>query len=117
MNKETQGEYEKVLRRVIAKHGTVVSLNASFYGWGAPDIRHGQEDCPITITGRAIETYWGEFVGTFYEGDTTVTGLEATGATCECGAVQDRSMRWRAEVSEVAEAVFEEMLLVMKEKS
>lgn len=116
MDKEVQKEYEKVLRRVIAKHGTVVSLNASFYGWGAWDIRHGQDPCPITVTGRAHETYWGEFMGTFYEGDTTVTGIEADGANCECGAVKDRSMRWRASVSEVAEAVFGEMLLMMNGK-
>lgn len=118
MSPEAQVEYEKALTAATLKHGTMADRNASFYGWQDFRYHHGEVwsekhvphhlACELINVGKPEEDYWHEFQGTFYEGDTAVHGIVLKGLTCACGEIQDREMRWTANMQEVAEAVFEE---------
>lgn len=118
MSPEAQAEYDEALTAAVLKHGTLVREDPSFYGWEDFDyhLGHGLRSrhtahhlkCEIVSTGKPVESTWHEFQGTFYEGDTSVHGIDLPEVTCACGKVQDRTFRWQARMQEVAEAVFEE---------
>lgn len=115
MTPEVQEQYDRVLTTVTVRNGTLVSINPSIYGWEAfpwsDPTREHWDRCgmkPLTGEERAVEDSWDEFQGTFYEGDTTVHGVTVYGLSCNCGQLTDRSIRWRANMREVAEVVFTE---------
>lgn len=118
MSPEAQAEYNKALTAAVLKHGTMVSKDASSYGWEDYEYHHGPNwsgrhkshhvTCGWASVGKPEEDYWHEFQGTFYEGDTSVHGIVIKGLTCNCGRIQDREMRWQASIQTVAEAIFEE---------
>ena len=90
MSPEMRAEYDKAMMAAAMKHGIPVSRDASTYGWADYDT-------------------WDEFVDTFYEGDTSQHGITVDKVTCACGEIgKDRQIRWKADMQEVAEAVFEE---------
>ena len=117
MSPEAQKQYDAAMMAAAIKHGTMVSRNPSFYGWSArpwsgddaSDCKH-MEHCQFVpgSTSAVEEDDWNEFMGTFYEGDTTKHGVIVKGVSCACGEIKDRSVRWQADMQEVAEAVFEE---------
>lgn len=110
MSPEAQAQYDAALTVVTLKNGLVVRDHPSIYMWtDYPLTEHVQSTgCALTATGTAKETIWDEFQGTFYDGDTSVHGLQVSGVSCACGQVVDRAMRWEATVSAVAESVFNE---------
>jgi hypothetical protein len=110
MSPEVRAEYQRALTRATARHGSIVSRDASFYGWTDWDASTHAQRCDVRVPEGAevSEVSWDEFRGTFYEGDTTVHGVEVDGASCRCGQIKDRRVRWSATVQEVAEAVFTE---------
>lgn len=121
MTPEVQQEYTRHLMAVALRYGDLVLVNPSMYGWqdysesfaGRPE---HHRTCALTGT-RVREDSWSEFKGTFYEGDDTVHGIIVTGVNCACGKLRNRSMRWTASVSEVAEAVFTELYASLRPSS
>jgi hypothetical protein len=100
-------EYRRALSAATVKHGSVLREKpTSFYRQYDRSIRHAP-NCVITVRGQVQEDTWYEFQGTFAN-DHTVHGIVATGVTCSCGVLKDRTIRWQASTSEVALAVFEE---------
>jgi hypothetical protein len=113
MEPEVRREYERHLIAVTLRRGTLVVQDASMYGWADHEnIWDGSPSHLRTcqLTGTTVEeSEWNEFMGTFYEGDTRVHGIDVDGVNCACGKLRDRTVRWAASVSEIAEAVFEEL--------
>lgn len=113
MTPEVEQEYKRHLIAAVLRHGEMVSPTASYLSWRdhdehIPGRRSHPRDCPLTAT-DVRETSWQEFMGTFYEGDDTVHGVEAIGVSCACGRLKDRRVRWTAHPGDVAKAVFEEL--------
>lgn len=110
MSPEVRAEYDRALARAAAKNGRIVSTDASFYGWSDWDAYEHMKNCAVVVpaTAKAVETTWEEFEDTYYEGDTTHTGVVVKGVSCRCGQYTDRNVQWEATVREVAEAVFTE---------
>jgi hypothetical protein len=108
MSPEVRAEYNRALARAAAKNGSFVAPNASFYGWMDWNAYEHMKTCQVVVpdTAKAEEDTWDEFQGTFYEGDTTHTGVVVKGVSCRCGRYTNRDVRWAATVQEVAEAVF-----------
>ena len=102
-------EYKKALRRTVIRRGTLIDQHASFYGWRDWDDRHfgSQRDCHVEAVGDPVEQTWDEFMGTFYEGDTTKHGVEIE-ISCTCGQMRGRHMRLDATVSDVIKWTLEE---------
>jgi hypothetical protein len=123
MDERLEAEYKKILTAAIIKNGSLVKQDGgSQFGWadsntewgvGLRGTRH-TSSCGIAKTGR-VEEYasWYEFMGTFYEGDNTVHGMEVHGVTCNCGLITDRVFRWSTSVSE---AIREVMMGLLEEK-
>ena len=118
MDDRVRAEYERILTAAILKHGSLVRKDASQYGWldgleygeGWKNPRHSVQ-CGIAKTGRIVEdAYWYEFMGTFYEGDNTVHGMEVHGVTCNCGKITDRVFRWSESPGEAIRIVLESVL-------
>lgn len=118
-----QAEYTAIITRAIIKHGSLVRSDSSLFGW-VSDEDYGKGErytwpvgprhsitCGIAKTGRVDEhAYWYEFMGTFYEGDNTVHGMEVHGVTCNCGRITDRTFRWKESVGEAIRLVMMELL-------
>lgn len=95
--------YQAALKQYIFRHGSPVDQNPSFYGWIADDYRSVREHlavCPPVEPIVVDESEWNEFQGTFYEGDTTCRGIDAT-FSCGCGEVANRVFRWRGSFGEL----------------
>ena len=112
MSPEMRAEYDKAMMAAAMKHGIPVSRDASTYGWADYDAAsHIREGCHAVTTAKSTAEgdTWDEFVDTFYEGDTSQHGITVDKVTCACGEIgKDRQIRWKADMQEVAEAVFEE---------
>jgi hypothetical protein len=59
------------------------------------------------LTAMPTDSSWDEFMGTFYEGDETRHGMDAT-VTCKCGTLRTVPMRLTGTFSELLQAVLEE---------
>lgn len=107
LSDEARAGYERALLAATVRHGYVVRPpgEGSTYQQYDYSVRHA--DGCVVVSGRADEDTWYEFQGTLAD-DHSVHGVSATGVTCSCGALRDRSIRWRASVTEMIEAVFEE---------
>lgn len=120
---QVQAEYEKLLTAAILKNGSLVSADASLYGWVTMDdydlgprggwsgaTRHSLS-CGIASTGRVEEdATWYEFAGTFASNDHYKHGMEVHGVTCNCGKITNRVYRWDAPVGEAIRLVLMELL-------
>lgn len=109
MSPEVRAEYETILKRIVLKYGSVVDRAADIFGWQDYGLTTHARKCMITAQGEIHEDVWNEFMGTFYEGDTSVHGMLVTAVDCTCGQIKHRKMRWSASVQEIAEAVFTEL--------
>jgi len=121
MSDEVRAEYEAALARVVVRNGSIVRTNDTYYGWNDyPAFQHivggswGDKGpgCALVLPdgARAVEDEWSEFAGTFADGDNVKHGAIVRGVSCKCGQLTGRSVRWEANMHEVAEAVFEEAL-------
>jgi hypothetical protein len=111
MSDKARAEYDKAMMAVTLKHGHVVVLTGGYYGWQDYDAARHLDGCTIVAPPKAAveEDTWSEFEGTFFEGDSRHHGIIVTGVTCVCGEIgTGRTVRWEADMQEVAEAVFEE---------
>lgn len=118
MDDRVREEYNRILTAAIIKNGSLVRTDASQYGWSdygdyGNDFtkpRHSTT-CGIAKTGRVVEDAdWYEFMGTFYEGDNTVHGMEVHGVSCNCGRITDRVFRWSESPGEAIRIVLESVL-------
>lgn len=108
MNPRTKERYDAVLKALVLRHGDLQGEN-SYYGSGTdPDYRHVNE-CQVRSNSTPEERYWQEFGDTF-NGDITVHGVELTGVSCACGKLVDRTLRWSASVTDMLQAVLEEVM-------
>lgn len=107
MRPEVKVEYDRILGKLTVRNGSLLKQNPTsrFMLYDRHTIAHAG-GC-VTSVAKVEEDIWYEFQGTFAN-DHSVHGITATGVTCTCGVLQDRTFRWQASVSEVAEAVFEE---------
>lgn len=113
---EAQAEYERVLKLLVLKHGSLALEDPSIYGW--VDYRYytyankGQQlhhvICKITSSEVPKEDHWREFNGTFNDEDDSVHGIVLKGVSCACGKLKNREFRWTERMQRVAELVFEE---------
>jgi predicted Fe-S protein YdhL (DUF1289 family) len=113
-------EYEALLTAAILKHGTLVSKDASYYGWQGSNEEYAETawrgprhsvTCGIASTGRVEEhAAWSEFAGTFASNDYYKHGMEVHGVTCNCGKLTDRVFRWDSHVGEAIRLVMMELL-------
>lgn len=108
--------FKRALIDVVATHGYPVRDNESFYGWEEYpvgwDRETGQGIWPkkdhIALVGIDYsactyhESEWHEFMGTFYEGDTRVYGVDAW-IVCLDG--QRFHWRWKGTASELIQSV------------
>lgn len=76
-----QEGFKKALIDVMVTRGYPVSDKANWFGWADYDSAKREYLALVGIdyesTGQPKESYWDEFMGTFYEGDTTVWGADA----------------------------------------
>ena len=105
-------EYERILTAAILKNGSLVRNEGNtYYGWTDYEATTHISSCGAAKTGRIVEdAYWYEFMGTFYEGDETVHGMEVHGVTCNCGRITDRVYRWSESPGEAIRIVLESVL-------
>lgn len=106
MSHEAQEQYNRALKVALIKNGSVVDLRPSTYGWQNYDDTEHLRRCGGWSLWNADEDTWHEFVDS-YAGSEAKHGLALQRVTCNCGQLAARTVRWRAELSEVAEAVFE----------
>lgn len=108
MSPETQKEYDAALKQATIQHGGVLDHRTSTFGWEDYRASEHLRRCGGVSNEEVEEDDWYEFAGTFAgpeEGHKH--GLLVSGVTCLCGELADRSVRWDADRSEIAEAVFE----------
>lgn len=78
---EWKAEFKRHLIDVLVKEGSKIDDNASSFGWQEYDL-HGKFKSMILNYGidynktTYVESNWYEFVDTFYEGDSTVYGVD-----------------------------------------
>ena len=103
MSDSAKAELRALIVSKLMANGDVVSLDPTYYGgWESyGDTVHLQE-CGGTANPetKLEETYVREFMGTFYEGDTSVAVVELKGVSCNCGKLADRTIRWKGNVGE-----------------
>lgn len=103
MSDSAKAELRALIVSKLMANGDVVSLDPTYYGgWESyGDTVHLQE-CggkadPDT---KLEETYVREFMGTFYEGDSSVAVVELKGVSCNCGNLTDRTIRLKSTIGE-----------------
>ena len=75
-----RAEFRIALIDEVVRSGTPVSSQPSYYGW--MDHSYSEKRDQVKATGIDYaattweESYWDEFMGTFYEGDTRVYGID-----------------------------------------
>ena len=106
MSPEAQEEYNRALKIALIRHGSVIEKNPSTYGWADYQATEHLRQCGGWSLWNADEDTWHEFVDS-YAGSEAKHGLALERVTCNCGHLAVRTVRWKAELSEVAEAVFE----------
>lgn len=119
-----QDGYRKAVLDAIAQHGRPLDPNASYYGWSdykavrewygsswgdstaGPD--HTAHGLDYDACGDVVEDSWAEFMGTFYEGDTTQHGMRAE-IVCKCGAFR-HVFRWEGNAGEIISVIANDAL-------
>lgn len=109
MSPETQREYDAALKEALLRNGTVTNqTGGTVWGWENWDDTRHFRSCGGHALAEVEEDDWYEFAGTFpgpEEG--RKHGLLVRKVDCFCGQIVDRSIRWEADRSAIAEAVFE----------
>jgi hypothetical protein len=115
MSPEVQAEYDRVLAAVAIRKGTLMTPSGRIYGWIADDWEHLSR-CKARTWGKAKETTFTQFEGTFAEGTRYRTAIDVQDVSCHCGQVAGREVRWEPSdgLSEVTEAIFAEMYTQLK---
>lgn len=106
MSPEAQEGYDRALKLALIRNGSVVEPRPSTYGWVEWDETEHLHRCGGWSLLAVEEETWQEFLNS-YDGSGAKHGLRLERVTCNCGHLAGRDIRWRAELSEVAEAVFE----------
>jgi hypothetical protein len=106
MSPEAQEEYNRALKVALIRNGSVVQEKPSTYGWADYEATEHLRQCGGWSLRDADEDAWHEFVDS-YAGSEVKHGLALEQVRCDCGHLAERTVRWRAELNEVAEAVFE----------
>ena len=102
-----KAEFKRHLIDVLVKNGSKVDDNASVYGWQEYDL-HGKYKSMIANHGidydktTYTEATWYEFMGTFYEDDTSVYGVDMN---LVLGNGKVLKWRYAGTVSELIQAV------------
>lgn len=107
MSPEVRAEYEAALGCAAVTHGSVLKNEGrsqfSLYDYAATG---HPATCETSVT-SVEEDVWHEFAGTFATtNDTRRHGVVASGVTCACGLLTNRTVRWEASVSEITETLF-----------
>jgi hypothetical protein len=114
MNDDWKAGYKlAVLSAFVRQAGAV--RDGSYYSSGninydlTDEIRKHLQTCPPAFGKMAmpVDSDWEEFMGTFYEGDTTVHGLD-TYLYCECGKYKGEQIRLRGTFSELLTAILKD---------
>lgn len=110
---DLQKEIKRRILKFLTKNGLPADTDWSrwYYGWIARDwatlVTH-LGTCKVDIIHSSYEdAYWYEFQGTFYEGDSTVRGIEAK-ITCACGEITNRVWRYAGGYVELIKGITEE---------
>jgi hypothetical protein len=109
MSEEAQRTYDDVLRRLVLKHGELVAVDGTYWGWLASDWRH-KHSCELSSTAVPREETWGQFDGTFADCDLTVHGIVLDDVHCACGYLVRRQLCWEKPLGEVLRAMFEQLV-------
>lgn len=107
MSHEMQRRYDRALRRVVYKHGTIVDPYGGI-DWTDSKATDHLRLCNGYSQQDVREDFWDEFVSLGGPGDNRTHVLALDGVNCPCGQLTDRRLRWEASIYEVAAAVFEE---------
>lgn len=107
--------YKKALMSAFARSACVLGTYSYYSSGGGLDYRATQrlqdhlKSCEVDLDRSEMPTdsEWVEFMGTFYEGDDTQYGLDAT-VSCTCGELRDVVMRLRGSFSELLLEVLRE---------
>lgn len=113
-------KFREILAKTIIEHGSVISTDANFYGWGDYEATmhlrdgdwHGQAApaCPVAQHLQPSEDEWSEFEGTFVEHNVPRHGMQMT-FTCKCGLLKDRTLRYEGNVAEMISSVITSAIL------
>lgn len=106
--------YRKALMEALIRDGGVVSSTPSHYSTWQDYARSGEifehmKSCTVDLD-RSTElkdSEWQEFMGTFYEGDETVHGVDAY-VSCSCGEYYQIPMRMTGTFGELVKRVLED---------
>lgn len=108
--------YKRAVLTAFARQADVRLDRDNYYASGSGfnhgatgKVRQHLKTCTIdpVLTKMPTDSEWDEFMGTFYEGDTTKHGMDAT-VTCRCGYVRKTRMRLEGTFSNLLRAVLEE---------
>jgi hypothetical protein len=109
MSPEIQEEYDAALKEATLRHGSITNqTGGTVWGWENWEDTQHFRGCGGHARDEVQEDDWYEFAGTFAgpeEGHKH--GLIVRRVDCFCGRIVDRSIRWEADRSAIAEAVFE----------
>ena len=103
MSDSAKAELRALIVSKILTAGSVVSLTPHYYtGWEDYEDTYHLEECgaEVATDTKLEENYVHEFMGTFYEGDTSVAVVELNGVSCKCGQVDNRTIRWKGSIGE-----------------
>jgi len=108
VDENVRREYETLLAQIAVRQGALLRpANDRGYGWIDPEWEHLSR-CGVRSWGRATETTFQQFEGTFFEGERIHHAVDVADVTCHCGEITGREVRWEPSngLSDVAEAVF-----------
>lgn len=114
MSKAATEELQNLMFRHVLEHGDIVRVNPSYYGWYDIEMTNHAASCRVILdkNPKLIESYIGEFQGTFYEGDTTKAMLDVESVSCVCGKIKKRTIRTEGTVGELMFSLFSNMSAV-----
>lgn len=101
----TYGGYAVALGRLIAKEGTPVGADESYYSWEDFDMKKHLNQCEVVSISNPHENTWQEFNGTFNDEDDSVHGAEAE-AQCACGRLKGK-MRIEGSITSLTRKLFD----------
>lgn len=99
------GAFTVALGTLIAKEGTPVKADDSYYGWRDYDMSKHLAECEIVAVSNPREKTWSAFNGTFNDEDDSVHGAQAE-AQCKCGNFKG-TMRIEGSLTSLTRKLFE----------
>lgn len=113
MSSEVRVAYDDALRRAILrpKQSGAWIMDAedgnNVYCWFDSELMVHHWECESTSTETPVEDRWDEFIDTEAPNQTKY-GVRLDGVNCACGVLVNRSVRWEARWSVIAESIFAE---------